>query len=174
MMNEQLILVDDQDNQVGVMDKLSVHQQGLLHRAFSIFIFNSQNQLLLQQRAANKYHSSLLWSNTCCSHPLNNEIITDTIKRRLQEEMGLVCDTKFAFTFIYKSPFANGLTEFELDHVYIGRSDELPKPNSEEVRDWKYISLENLEKEISLNPGNFSEWLRICLPRVANYLNNNF
>lgn len=173
-MNEQLILVDDQDNQVGVMDKLSVHQQGLLHRAFSIFIFNSQNQLLLQQRAANKYHSSLLWSNTCCSHPLNNEIITDTIKRRLQEEMGLVCDTKFAFTFIYKSPFANGLTEFELDHVYIGRSDELPKPNSEEVRDWKYISLENLEKEISLNPGNFSEWLRICLPRVANYLNNNF
>jgi isopentenyl-diphosphate delta-isomerase len=168
-MNEQLILVDEHDNQTGVMDKLSVHQKGLLHRAFSVFIFNSKDELLLQQRAENKYHSSLLWSNTCCSHPVDGEKISDTIERRLKEEMGLNCNTGFAFSFIYKSNFQNGLTEYEFDHVYFGRSDELPKPNPQEVKDWKYITLENLEKEISASSQQFSEWLKICLPQIIEY-----
>lgn len=165
-MEEQLILVDEKDNQIGTMDKLSVHQKGLLHRAFSIFIFNSKDELLLQQRAAHKYHSPLLWSNTCCSHPLNNDNISDTINRRLKDEMGLKCNMQHAFSFIYKCVFENGLTEHEFDHVYFGRSDDLPKPNPQEVKDWKYISLKNLQKEISSNPENFSEWLKICLPEV--------
>ncbi|MEO8720032.1 MAG: isopentenyl-diphosphate Delta-isomerase [Ginsengibacter sp.] len=171
-MNEQLILVDEKDNQTGILDKLSVHQEGLLHRAFSVFIFNSKKELLLQQRAAGKYHSSLLWSNTCCSHPLNNEIISTTIERRLEEEMGLKCNTHFAFSFIYKCHFENGLTEYELDHVYFGTSDDLPHPNPVEVKDWKYLSLEMLEKEIESNQENYSEWIKICLPKVIQHFKN--
>lgn len=173
-MNEQLILVDEEDNETGTLDKLSVHQKGLLHRAFSVFIFNSKDELLLQQRAAGKYHSALLWSNTCCSHPLHNENISDTIGRRLLEEMGLQCHTHFAFSFIYKSLFENGLTEHEYDHVYVGRSDELPKPNPEEVKDYRYISLRKLEEEISANPQSFSEWLKISLPGVKHYFKSEF
>ena len=174
VMKEQLILVDEQDNQTGALDKLSVHQKGLLHRAFSVFIFNSKDELLLQQRAQDKYHSSLLWSNTCCSHPLSGEDISDTLERRLEEEMGLKCKTQFVFRFVYKIFFENGLTEHEWDHVYFGRSDELPKPNPEEVKDWKYISLEKLSEEISSNPENFSGWLNICFPEVIKHFKNKF
>ena len=173
-MQDQLILVNEKDDQTGTMDKLTVHQRGLLHRAFSVFIFNSNDELLLQQRADEKYHSSLLWSNTCCSHPVNGERITDTIKRRLEEEMGLKCNTHFAFRFIYKIPFENGLTEHEWDHVYFGQCDDLPVPNPGEVKDWKYISLEKLTNEISLNPEKFSGWLKICLPDVIKHFKTKF
>jgi len=165
-MNDLLILVDENDNEVGLMEKLSVHQAGTLHRAFSVFIFNSKGELLLQQRADDKYHSGGLWTNTCCSHPVNGEDINATIKKRLKEEMGIECETNFQFTFIYKTGFGNGLTEHELDHVYFGKSDELPVPNILEAKDWKYVSLEQLKKSIDQNPHDYSYWLKICLPEV--------
>ncbi|MDQ2719271.1 MAG: isopentenyl-diphosphate Delta-isomerase [Bacteroidota bacterium] len=164
--NDLLILVDRQDNEIGLLNKLEVHQRGLLHRAFSIFIFNSKNELLLQQRAEKKYHSPGLWSNTCCSHPCYGETIDIAIARRLKEEVGLQCATEFKFNFIYKIEFENGLTEHELDHVYFGKSDEVPKLDLEEVKDWKYIKLENLENEIDSKPQNFSAWLKVCLPKI--------
>jgi isopentenyl-diphosphate delta-isomerase len=164
-----LILVDENDRELGTLGKLSVHQKGLLHRAFSIFVFNSKDELLLQQRADGKYHSEGLWTNTCCSHPRHGEKISAAVHRRLKEEMGMQCDLKFEFNFIYKMPFANGLTEHELDHVYFGRSDGLPRPDKNEVKNWKYISLPKLKEEIAFNPHHFSGWLNICLPKVMEY-----
>lgn len=169
MKNELLILVDEDDNEIGVKEKLSVHIEGLLHRAFSIFIFNSNDELLLQQRADEKYHSGGLWSNTCCSHPNSEESITKTVSRRLNEEMRIEADTQFIFKFIYEADFENGLKEYEMDHVFFGRSDEEPKPDPNEVQDWKYISLETLNKEITYNPHKYSEWLKICLPKVMSH-----
>jgi isopentenyl-diphosphate delta-isomerase len=165
-MNDLLILVDENDNEIGLMEKLSVHQTGSLHRAFSVFIFNSKGELLLQQRADDKYHSGGLWTNTCCSHPVNGEQIKSTIKKRLKEEMGIECETDFQFSFIYKTEFSNGLTEHELDHVYFGKSDQLPVPNIFEAKDWKYIDLEQLRQSIDKNPQDYSYWLKICLPQV--------
>lgn len=169
MKNELLILVDENDNEIGLKDKLSTHEEGLLHRAFSVFIFNSKNELLLQQRADEKYHSGGLWSNTCCSHPNSTEVLSDTISRRLKEEMGMESETEFQFKFLYQTPFENGLMEHEMDYVYFGRSDEEPKPNPSEVKSWKYISLEALNEDISLKPQNYSVWLRLCLPQVMNH-----
>ena len=173
-MSELLILVDDNDNEVGVMDKLSVHQTAALHRAFSVFIFNPEGQLLLQQRADEKYHSAGLWSNTCCSHPIQGEEISATIARRLDEEMGMKCMLEFKFSFIYKTELENGLTEHEFDHVYFGTTNDLPHPNPKEVKAWKYISLEALENDINLNPSNYSAWLKICLPKVRATFDQNF
>lgn len=170
-MTELLILVDENDNEVGVMDKLSVHQTASLHRAFSVFIFNSKGQLLLQQRANEKYHSAGLWSNTCCSHPIKGEDISVTIARRLDEEMGMQCRLEFKFSFIYKTELENGLTEHEFDHVYFGITDDLPQPNPHEVKAWKYISLQELENDINLCPSNYSAWLKICLPKVSDHFN---
>lgn len=168
-MSDLLILVDENDNEVGVMDKLTAHQTAALHRAFSVFIFNSKGQLLLQQRADEKYHSAGLWSNTCCSHPIHGEEISETIARRLNEEMGMECKLEFKFSFIYKTELENGLTEHEFDHVYFGMTDDLPHLNPKEVKDCKYLSLEELENDINLNPSNYSAWLKICLPKVAFY-----
>lgn len=170
-MSELLILVDENDNEIGVMDKLSAHQTASLHRAFSVFIFNSKGQLLLQQRADEKYHSSGLWSNTCCSHPIKGEEISETVARRLYEEMGMQCKLEFKFSFIYKTQLENGLTEHEFDHVYLGTTDNPPHPNPHEVKDWRYIGLKDLETDISLNPAKYSAWLMICLPKVADYFN---
>jgi len=170
MMNELLILVDENDNEIGMMDKLSVHQKGLLHRAFSVFIFNSNNELLLQQRANDKYHSAGLWSNTCCSHSNSSESTADSVKRRLKEEMGIEAETQFEFRFLYKADFENGLKEHELDHVYFGKSDETPMPDISEVMNWKYISLEKLAGNIPLHPENYTAWLKICLPEVERRL----
>ena len=170
-MNELLILVDENDNEIGLMEKMAAHKTGRLHRAFSVFIFNSKGELLLQQRADNKYHSGGLWTNTCCSHPIDGEEINATIKKRLKEEMGMECNTSFQFSFIYKSELDNGLTEHELDHVYFGATDEEPVLNKSEAKDWKYISLEDLEKEIRKKPEDFSAWLHICLPEVMKKVN---
>ena len=172
-MEELLVLVDENDNEVGVMDKWSAHTTGVLHRAFSLFVFNTKGELLLQQRADEKYHSAGLWSNTCCSHPLKGEAIETVIHRRLKEEMGMICDVVFKFSFIYKASFDNGLTEHELDHVYFGKTNMEPVPVPAEVKDWKYISLKDLEEDIKKNPGSYCAWLKICLPDVIKHKNED-
>ena len=169
MKEELLILVDEHDNETCTIEKWPAHQQGLLHRAFSVFIFNSKGEVLLQQRALGKYHSPGLWSNTCCSHPLKNELMDDSIKRRLMEEMGFGCDVYFQFKFIYRHSFDNGLTEHEIDHVYFGVTDSTPISNTDEVNAWRYLSMKKLENEINTNPANFTAWLKICLPEVKLY-----
>ena len=168
-MEDLLILVDENDKEIGSLEKTPVHEQGLLHRAFSLFIFNSNNELLLQQRADEKYHSPGLWTNTCCSHPRQGESMEDAIQRRLSEEMGMACDLTFQFSFIYKHKFANGLTEHELDHVYFGYSDQQPNPDPEEVKGWKYINMDDLQRELELHPEGYSPWLKICFDRVINH-----
>lgn len=169
-MSEYLILVDENDKQWGKLEKLLVHQLGLLHRAFSVFIFNSKSELLLQQRADEKYHSGGLWTNTCCSHPQFGEEIKTAIDRRLQEEMGMSCKTEFLFSFTYKATFDNGLTEHEYDHVYFGMSDDLPVPQKTEVKSWKYMNLPDLEKDMMAYPEQYTEWLKICLPELKNHV----
>jgi isopentenyl-diphosphate delta-isomerase len=168
-MIEYLILVDETDSPCGKMEKLEVHQRGLLHRAFSVFILNTKGELLLQQRANHKYHSGGLWTNTCCSHPQYGEETTDAVNRRLQEEMGMCCNASFAFSFMYNVQLENGLIENEFDHVYIGITNEKPVPNPNEVQNWKYISLEELETDLSQNPETYTEWLKICFPTFKKY-----
>jgi isopentenyl-diphosphate Delta-isomerase len=169
-MEELLILVDRNDNEIGTLGKTAVHQAGLLHRAFSIFTFNNSGEILLQQRAASKYHSPGLWSNTCCSHPRKDEPTLDASKRRLKEEMGIECDLMFVFSFIYKAVFDNGLIEHEFDHVFFGRGNDQPVPDPKEVMDWKYVSPENLGRDVAGNPEKYTEWLKICLPEVFKQL----
>lgn len=171
--DEQLILVNEQDDEIGVSDKLSVHRQGLLHRAFSVFIFNSEGKLLLQQRADTKYHSPGLWTNTCCSHPRPSELILQACKRRLKEEMGMLCDPEFSFSFIYKYQFINGLIEHEFDHVFIGICNEQPVLNEQEVKNWKYVSLDELQSGILNHPENYTPWLKICLPLLKEQISKS-
>jgi len=167
---EEVILVDEKDQVIGYMEKIQAHKEALLHRAFSIFIFNSKKELLLQQRAEHKYHSGNLWTNTCCSHPRKGETIPQAADRRLEEEMGMRCSLEKVYSFIYKSPYENGLTEHELDHVLIGYSDELPKINLEEVKDYVYKDLETLAKEIEETPNLYTSWFKITFPTLQKYL----
>ena len=169
-MMELLVLVDENDNPKGKLEKLLVHQLGILHRAFSIFIFNSRGELLLQKRANHKYHSGGLWSNTCCSHPLDGEEINQSVEKRLKQEMGLKCPTFFSFSFIYKANFENGLTEYEYDHVYLGVTDDTPVPDPNEVEDWKYITIAELEKDLKNNPHQYTVWLEKCFPELKKKL----
>ena len=169
-MNEYLILVDEQDKPWGKLEKQLVHQLGLLHRAFSVFIFNTKGELLMQQRAEGKYHSAGLWTNTCCSHPQFGEDISDAIPRRLKEELGMHCETFFAFSFTYRTTFENGLTEHEFDHVYLGITDQLPTPDHSEVKEWNYMDLHALELDILLQPENYTEWMKQCFPMVCQYI----
>jgi isopentenyl-diphosphate delta-isomerase len=163
---EFVVLVDEQDNPIGKMEKQQAHIEGLLHRAFSIFIFNSEKKLLLQKRASSKYHCGGLWTNSCCSHPRENENIQDAANRRLAEEMGMQCSLKPIFTFIYRAEFDNGLIEHEFDHVFFGESDQNPKINPEEVETYRYIAMENLQQEVKEFPENFTPWFIIALERV--------
>ncbi len=158
-----VILVDELDNEIGLEEKIKAHKRGLLHRAFSIFIFNKKGELLLQQRAKSKYHSGGLWTNTVCSHPLPNEDIFNSTKRRLNEEMGFSVEVREIFSFIYKSEYENGLTEYEYDHVFIGYYDNDPIINKEEVEDFKWITIESLEKDIKENPKNYTTWFKKIL-----------
>ena len=164
-----VILVDKNDVEIGTGEKLDVHKKGLLHRAFSILIFNSNGELMLQKRADHKYHSGGLWTNTCCSHPEPNEDTLAAAHRRLQEEMGFDTDLEEKFTIVYKAPLDNDLTEHEFLHVFFGEFDQMPKPNPEEAGDWKWISLENLEKDVVENPQNYTFWFKEFLPKVINF-----
>jgi isopentenyl-diphosphate Delta-isomerase len=162
-MEDQLILVNEKDEMVGVSEKLKIHQDGLLHRAFSIFILNSRGELLLQRRALGKYHSSGLWSNTCCGHPRLGEQVTIAAQRRLQAEMGLDCQLKVVGSFIYRANVGDGLVEHEFDHLLIGWSDFEPVLNLEEAVGWKWVHFATLDRELSHHPQDFTCWFRIIM-----------
>ena len=168
-MEDHVILVDEYDNQIGTMEKLEAHLSGTLHRAFSVFMFNSRKELLLQQRAFNKYHSGGLWTNTCCSHPKPGEALEDAANRRLMEEMGMAGDLVYGFPFTYKAAFSNDLIEHEYEHVFFGQSHVLPTPNPEEVASYKYVSLATLQQELIDNPAQYSAWLNICFDKMVEY-----
>jgi isopentenyl-diphosphate delta-isomerase len=160
-MEENVILVDEQDNQLGLMPKMEAHEKAVLHRAFSVFIFNIKGELMLQQRAAHKYHSPLLWTNTCCSHQRDGESNIVAGKRRLEEEMGFKTDLKEVFSFVYKAPFDNGLTEHEFDHVMVGTFSGEPQINKNEVASYKWMSLEAVKHDIELQPDLYTAWFKI-------------
>ena len=153
-------LVDESDNTVGVMEKLEVHRNALLHRAVSVFITNSKGEWILQRRALNKYHSNGLWSNTCCSHPYPGETALEAANRRLAEEMEMQCPLHEIFTFLYKESLDNGLTEFELDHIFVGVTDEFPQINKDEVAEWRAFSLSEINSGIKSNPELFTVWFK--------------
>ena len=167
---EKVILVDENDNQVGVMPKLEAHQKGLLHRAFSVFIFNSKYELLLQKRASSKYHSGGLWTNTCCSHPREGEEILDAANRRLIEEMGIETSLRKVHDFIYKAELDNDLTEHEFDHVFYGIYNEDPIINKDEADDFKWIDMDSLNEDIKTNGDNYTIWFKIAFEYFYNYL----
>ena len=168
-MMEQVILVDEQDNPIGLMEKQAAHIEPHLHRAFSIFLFNSKGELLMQQRALSKYHSPGLWTNTCCSHPRDGETLEEATSRRLWEEMGMRCEMHEVYTFIYKAPVGQGLTEHEFDHVFIGQSDDIPCINTEEVASWKYMTIDDLSKDIALYPEHYTEWFKITFEEMTRH-----
>ena len=170
---EQVILVDEQDQAIGACEKMAAHEQGLLHRAFSVFIFNSRGRLLLQQRAKGKYHSGGLWTNTCCSHQRVGESNLEAGSRRLQEEMGFVTPLKETTWFIYKAPFDNGLTEHELDHIMVGYYEAEPVINSEEVEAWKWMPLEAVKADIKLQPAIYTEWFKIIFEKFYEHINTS-
>ena len=172
MKEEQVILVNEKDEQIGLMPKMEAHEKALLHRAFSVFIFNDKNELMLQQRAADKYHSPLLWTNSCCSHQRNGENNLEAGKRRLQEEMGFVCELKEVTSFIYKAPFDNGLTEHELDHIMIGYYNENPLINKEEVESFKWMTVEEVKNDIAKKPKIYTEWFKIIFEKYYSFISN--
>lgn len=171
---KEVIIVDENDQEIGKEEKMKAHQTGNLHRAFSIFVLNSNNELLIQKRAAIKYHSGNLWTNTCCSHPSPGDNIEESIHVRLQEEMGFDCELKFLFKFIYKAEFSNGLIEHELDYVYLGKYNSDPDPNPTEVGDWKWVNLEVLREEIYQNPEKYTYWLIYIFEKVYERIKANY
>ena len=170
MKKENVVLVDRNDNPMGLMPKLEAHEKGVLHRAFSVFILNQKGQLMLQRRALDKYHSPGLWTNTCCSHPRESESNIEVGVRRLKEEMGFTTPLKPMFSFIYKSKFDNGLTEHEFDHVLLGYYDKQPFINTIEVSEWKWMSLDKIILEIKNKPENFTVWFKIIFERFFNHI----
>ena len=171
MIEEQVILVNENDEQIGLMPKMEAHKKAILHRAFSVFIFNGKNELMLQQRALHKYHSPGLWTNTCCSHQREGESNLQAGKRRLQEEMGFVTDLTETTSFIYKAPFDNGLTEHEYDHILVGRYHNAPNINPDEVADWKWMTLEAVKEDIRAKPEIYTAWFKIIFDKFYNYIN---
>ncbi|NNC45236.1 MAG: isopentenyl-diphosphate Delta-isomerase [Winogradskyella sp.] len=171
MKEEKVILVDENDNPIGLMPKLEAHEKAVLHRAFSVFIFNANNELMLQQRALHKYHSPGLWTNTCCSHQRVGESNIEAGQRRLQEEMGFVTPLTEKTSFIYKAPFDNGLTEHELDHIMVGTYNGEPKINKDEVADWKWMSLDAIKDDINAKPNNYTAWFKIIFQKFYKFIN---
>lgn len=169
---DEVILVDKEDNFIGTMEKLEAHQKGILHRAFSIFIVNESGEFLIQRRAIDKYHSGGLWTNTCCSHPKPAETSTQAAQRRLIEEMGISVPLTYLFHFTYKTEFENGLSEHELDHVFIGTFNGNPEPDPIEVMDWKYIHSSELVIDVKKNPQNYTEWFKLSYETVLIHTNN--
>ncbi|MBP6001309.1 MAG: isopentenyl-diphosphate Delta-isomerase [Flavobacterium sp.] len=173
MKEEQVILVNEKDEPIGLMNKMEAHEKAILHRAFSVFILNDNNEVMLQQRAQHKYHSPLLWTNTCCSHQRAGETNIQAGKRRLYEEMGFEVDLKELFHFIYKAPFDNGLTEHELDHVMIGYSNSEPFINPEEVASWKWMKIEAIKDDMIQNPAEYTVWFKIIFDEFYHYLEDH-
>ena len=170
MKEEEVILVDVNDTPVGTMPKMEAHEKAILHRAFSVFILNKEGQLMLQQRALHKYHSPGLWTNTCCSHQRMGETNLEAGARRLQEEMGFETPLEELFSFIYKAPFDNGLTEHELDHVLLGHHNAVPEINTEEVASWKWMDLDQVAKEIITMPDQYIVWFKIIFDRFYKHI----
>ena len=158
-----MVLIDPQDREIGQMEKLEAHREGRLHRAFSVFVFNERGELLLQQRAATKYHSAGLWTNTCCGHPRPGEALVDAGERRLKEEMGLRIPLRTTFHFTYKAELEHGLVEHEIDHVLIGISDHDPRPAPAEASDWRWVDRATLERELVEHSGLFTAWFPLCV-----------
>lgn len=173
MAEEQVILVDENDQPIGLMAKMEAHEKGLLHRAFSVFVLNDKNEIMLQQRASHKYHSPLLWTNTCCSHQREGETNVQAGSRRLMEEMGFKTELTELFHFIYKAPFDNGLTEHELDHVMIGHYNGEPSINPDEVEAWKWMGIEKVKVDIAKNPEKYTVWFRIIFDEFYHYLESH-
>jgi len=167
MKKEMVAIVDENDNEIGEEEKIKAHQEGKLHRAFSIFVFNSKGQMLIQKRVKTKYHSGGLWTNTCCSHPRPGEPIEKAAHRRLKEEMGFDCEIREIFSFTYRVKFDNDLSENEYDHLFLGKFDGKPMPNSKEVEDWMFIDLDELKKDIKNNPEKFTHWFKIALDKLS-------
>lgn len=170
MKEELVILVDENDNKIGLMPKMEAHEKAVLHRAFSVFVFNDKNELMLQQRALHKYHSPGLWTNTCCSHQRDGESNIEAGTRRLQEEMGFTVPLEESISFIYKAPFDNGLTEHELDHILIGHSEQEPVINKDEVAAWKWMDLEKVKQDISSHPELYTAWFKIIFDKFYNHI----
>ncbi len=173
MVEEKVILVDTNDNPIGLMNKLEAHEKALLHRAFSVFILNDKKELMLQQRAHHKYHSPLLWTNTCCSHQRENETNIQAGTRRLREEMGFETELQEMFHFIYKAPFDNGLTEHELDHVMIGNYNDVPMINDDEVESWKWMKIEDIKNDMIVNPDIYTVWFKIIFEEFYHHFDEN-
>ena len=170
MLLPPVILVNEQDEPVGTMEKMEAHQKGLLHRAFSVFIINSQGEMLLQQRALNKYHSGGLWTNTCCSHPLPGEDILTAAHRRLAEEMGFDCALREIFSFTYRASLDNGLTEHEFDHVLLGVYDGAITPDAEEVAAYRSLPVDAVARLLRDEPDAFTHWFHIAFPKIAAFM----
>ncbi len=166
----KLILVDENDRPLGTVEKMEAHQKALLHRAFSVFIFNRKGEMLLQKRAIKKYHSGGLWTNACCSHPCLEQETLTAAEKRLQEEMGFNTPLTKAFEFVYKAAFDNGLTEYEYDHVFIGNYDGIIFPNKEEVEDFCFMGREEIKSSMHSHPQKYSEWFKIAFPKLEDYL----
>ena len=164
---EEVILVNNHDEQIGTLEKLAAHKQGLLHRAFSVLIFNNDGEMLIHQRADEKYHCAGLWTNTCCSHQRVGETNEQAASRRLEEEMGFTAQVKFLGSFVYYVAFDNGLIEHEYDHVLVGKFSGIPVPNAKEVSDWKYITLKDLENEMAKSPTQFTFWFKEIMHRFG-------
>jgi len=173
MAEELVILVDEKDEPIGVMPKMEAHERGVLHRAFSVFVLNDNNQIMLQQRAYHKYHSPLLWTNTCCSHQRVGETNIEAGSRRLFEEMGFTTELTDLFHFIYKAPFDNGLTEHELDHVLVGRYNESPVINPDEVESWKWMGIEEVKEDIQIHPEIYTVWFKIIFDEFYHHLESH-
>jgi len=170
MLEEKVILVNEKDEKIGLMPKMEAHEKALLHRAFSVFVFNDKNELMLQKRALHKYHSPGLWTNTCCSHQRDGETSIEAGKRRLQEEMGFVTELEESISFIYKAPFDNGLTEHEFDHVLIGSYEENPILNEDEVADWKWMTLDDVNESMKSQPELYTVWFKIIFEKYYNHI----
>jgi len=170
MEESYVVLVDANDQKIGLMPKMEAHEKALLHRAFSVFVMNSNGQTMLQQRAGDKYHSPLLWTNTCCSHQRDGESNIVAGKRRLKEEMGFETELTEVFSFVYKAPFDNGLTEHEYDHVLLGYYEGEPKINTDEVADWKWMRPEHVKEDIELHPEAYTEWFKIIFEKFYDHL----
>jgi len=166
MLAKEIILVDEHDQSIGEEEKMKAHELGLLHRAFSVWIFNAEGELMLQERAPEKYHCGGMWTNTCCSHPRPGETTLDAAHRRIREEMGFDCELREAIEFIYEIDFPNGLTEHEYLHVFIGRYDADPILNPEEARDFKWIPIDTLRKDIAADPNRYTYWSRLTLEKL--------